>query len=148
MWPSALLIPLTHCLAPLSNTEEHVPCSLQRHTVNILSLYPWLCCRDLLLYTLISLLNHKSFCKALERSKKTLLCLKQEQILSRAVMPHTYAARSSHKPAQLEFQINTGPSQKGPVAACLSGTDVLRGCPFTQGCQRWELQTLHPQPPG
>lgn len=91
MWPNALLIPLTHCLAPLSNTEEHVPCSLQRHTVNILSLYPRLCCRDLLLYTLISLLNHKSFCKALGRSKKTSLCLKQDQILSRTVMPHTYS---------------------------------------------------------
>lgn len=66
MWPNALLIPLTHRLALLSNTKEHAPCSLQGHTVNILSLYPWLCFRLLLLDGLISLLNHKSFCKALQ----------------------------------------------------------------------------------
>lgn len=95
-----------------------------------------------MLYTLISLLNHKSFCKALGRSKKTSLCLKQEQILSHTVTPHTYAARSSHKPPQLEFRINT--ERRGLVAACPSGRCALR-LPFYTGMPK--VGAADPAPP-
>lgn len=117
---------------------------MQRHTVNILSLYPWLCFRDLSLDILFSLLNHKSFCKALER-------LKENMTLFRAKPDSFPCYHSVH-------MITSGASSAGisdecqPCRKCCllpairqMGPMVAQACSalLHSSAKWWELQTQH-----